>query len=168
MIRRLFLLALLCIASLAHADLLSFGSKPKFLPPDQAFSLEVRALDQRTLIASFNITPGYYLYRGKTTFNLGEGPAKIALVSLPEGETKNDPNFGVMKVFHNSFQAEIALEDVDPKFPLVLNASYQGCSDEGLCYPPIEKTITLNLVTTASNPAPAIAQIGRASCRERV
>ncbi|MFH2135849.1 MAG: protein-disulfide reductase DsbD [Pseudomonadota bacterium] len=157
MIRRLLLLALLCIAPLVQADMLSFGSKPKFLPPDQAFSLEVQPLDQHTLIASFTITPGYYLYRDKTTFSLGEGPAKITQVSLPEGETKNDPNFGVMKVFHNSFQAEIALEGVDPKLPLVLNASYQGCSDDGLCYPPIEKTLTLDLVTTASNPAPAVA-----------
>ncbi|MBU1214607.1 MAG: protein-disulfide reductase DsbD, partial [Gammaproteobacteria bacterium] len=111
---------------------------------------------QRTLIASFTITPGYYLYRDKTTFSLGEGPARIAQVSLPEGETKNDPNFGVMQVFHNSFQAEIALQGVDPKLPLVLNVSYQGCSDDGLCYPPIEKTLTLDLVTTASNPAPAL------------
>ena len=157
MIRRLLLIALLCIAPLAQADLLSFGSKPKFLPPDQAVSLEVRSLDQGTLIASFNITPGYYLYRDKTIFRLGEGPARIVQVSLPEGESKNDPNFGVMQVFHNSFQAEIALDGVDPKLPLILNASYQGCSDDGLCYPPIEKTLTLDLVTTASNPAPAIA-----------
>jgi len=157
MIRRLFLIALLCIAPLAQADLLSFGSKPKFLPPDQAFKLEVRSLDQRTLIASFNITPGYYLYRDKTTFSLGEGPARIAQVSLPEGEAKNDPNFGVMQVFHNSFQAEITLQGVDPKLPLVLNASYQGCSDDGLCYPPIEKTLTLDLVTTVSNPASAVS-----------
>ncbi|MHB1116161.1 protein-disulfide reductase DsbD [Sideroxydans sp.] len=157
MIRRLLLIALLSITPLAQADMLSFGSKPKFLPPDQAFSLEVRPLDQRTLIASFNITPGYYLYRDKTTFSLGEGSAKIAQVSLPEGEAKNDPNFGVMKVFHNSFQAEIALQGVDPKLPLVLNASYQGCSDDGLCYPPIEKTLTLDLVTTVSNPASAVS-----------
>jgi thiol:disulfide interchange protein DsbD len=159
MLRRLFLLALLCIATLAQADLLSFGSKPKFLPPDQAFKLEVRPIDQRTLIASFNITPGYYLYRDKTTFSLGEGPAKIAQVSLPEGETKNDPNFGVMKVFHNSFQAEIALEGVDPKLPLVLNASYQGCSDDGLCYPPIEKTLTVELLTTVSTASTPLAPI---------
>jgi thiol:disulfide interchange protein DsbD len=157
MIRRLFLLALLCITTLAQADLLSFGSKPKFLPPDQAFNLEVRPIDQRTLIASFSITPGYYLYRDKTTFSLGEGVAKIAQVSLPEGETKDDPNFGVMKVFHNSFQAEIALEGVDPKLPLVLNASYQGCSDDGLCYPPIEKTLTVELLTTVSTASTPLA-----------
>ncbi|MBA3023011.1 MAG: protein-disulfide reductase DsbD [Gammaproteobacteria bacterium] len=157
MIRRLLLIALLSITPLAQAELLSFGSKPKFLPPDQAFSLEVRSLDQSTLIASFNITPGYYLYRDKTTFSLGEGSARIAQVSLPEGEAKNDPNFGVLQVFHNSFQAEIALQGVDPKLPLVLNASYQGCSDDGLCYPPIEKTLTLDLVTTVSNPASAVS-----------
>ncbi len=34
--------------------------------------------------------------------------------------------------------------------PLVLNASYQGCSDNGLCYPPIEKTFNVDLVQTAS------------------
>lgn len=159
MIRRLLLIALMFIAPLAHADLISFGSKPKFLPPDQAFALEVRSLDQRTLVASFSITPGYYLYRDKTTFTVGEGPAKIAQVTLPEGETKNDPNFGVMKVFHNSFQSEIALEGVDPKTPLVLNASYQGCSDDGLCYPPIEKTLTIELQTTLSNAPAALAPI---------
>jgi thiol:disulfide interchange protein DsbD len=162
MLRRLLSITLLLIAPHAMADLMSFGSKPKFLPPDQAFSLEVRVLDQRTLLASFNITPGYYLYRDKTTFGLGQGPARIVNVALPEGESKDDPNFGVMQVFHNSFQARIALDQVDTKLPLVVNASYQGCSDEGLCYPPIDKTYTLDLVQVASNapesPAAALAQ----------
>jgi len=158
MLRRLLSIALLLIAQQAMADLMSFGSKPKFLPPDQAFALEVRPLDQRTLLASFNITPGYYLYRDKITFSLGAGPARIAEVVLPPGETKDDPNFGVMQVFHNSFQARIALDQVDVKQPLVVNASYQGCSDEGLCYPPIEKTYTLDLVQVAGNaPEPPAA-----------
>lgn len=81
MLRRLLSITLLLIAPHAMADLMSFGSKPKFLPPDQAFSLEVRALDQRTLLASFNITPGYYLYRDKTTFGLGQGPA-LSLIHI--------------------------------------------------------------------------------------
>lgn len=91
MIRRLFLLALLCIAPLAQADLISFGSKPKFLPPDQAFSLEVRALDQRTLLASFNITPGYYLYRDKTIFSLGEGPRSSHRYRCRKARTRMTP-----------------------------------------------------------------------------
>jgi len=153
---RMLLLALLCLAPLAQADLLSFGSKPKFLPPDQAFVLKVEAADSHTLRAYFSITPGYYLYRDKTTFSIAGDTAKIARVTLPAGETKNDPNFGVLQVFHDSFQAELALDAVDVKMPLHLDAVYQGCSDEGLCYPPIEKRYTLDLTQVVSTAPPVI------------
>ena len=157
MMRRMLLLALFCLAPLAQADLLSFGSKPKFLPPDQAFVLKVEAADSHTLRAYFSITPGYYLYRDKTTFSIAGDTAKIARVTLPAGETKNDPNFGVLQVFHDSFQAELALDAVDVKMPLHLDAVYQGCSDEGLCYPPIEKRYTLDLTQVVSTAPPVIA-----------
>ncbi|MDP2759065.1 MAG: protein-disulfide reductase DsbD [Sideroxyarcus sp.] len=151
----LSLLLLLGLAPLAQADMLSFGSKPKFLQPDQAFVLKVEAIDSRTLRAYFSITPGYYLYRDKTAFSIVGDTAKIARVTLPTGETKNDPNFGMLQVFHDSFQAEVLLDAVDVKMPLHLKATYQGCSDEGLCYPPIEKSYTLELtqVVTAAPPA---------------
>jgi thiol:disulfide interchange protein DsbD len=158
MMRRLLLILLVCIAPLAQADLLSFGSsKPKFLPADQAFSLEVHAVDQRTLLASFKVTPGYYLYRDKTTFSIANGKTKITRIDMPKGETKNDPNFGQIEVYHQSFQAEIVLEKADASKPLILNASYQGCSDKGLCYPPIEKTLNIELTQTLSEaPLPPI------------
>jgi thiol:disulfide interchange protein DsbD len=157
MMRRLLLIVLLCIASAAHADFLSFGSKkPTFLPAEKAFALTVHAVDQHTLIASFKVTPGYYLYRDKTTFSLADSKSKIARVTLPKGEIKTDPNFGEIEVYHQSFQAEIVLEKVDATKPVVLNASYQGCSDKGLCYPPIEKTLTVELTQTLSAaPLPA-------------
>ncbi|HLP98270.1 MAG TPA: protein-disulfide reductase DsbD [Sideroxyarcus sp.] len=156
MMRRLLLILLLCIAPLAQADLLSFGGKkPSFLPPDQAFALEVHAIDQRTLLASFKVTPGYYLYRDKISFRTADG--KIARVALPKGEEKNDPNFGLIEVYHNSFQAEIALAQADISKPLVVNASYQGCSDQGLCYPPIEKSLSISLAQTISAPSTAPA-----------
>jgi thiol:disulfide interchange protein DsbD len=151
MMRRLLLLVLLFIVPLAHADFLSFGSKkPAFLPADQAFGLSVHAVDQHTLIASFKITPGYYLYRDKISFSLANGKTKIARVTLPKGEPKNDPNFGTIEVYHQPFQAEVVLDKVDATKPLLLNASYQGCSDQGLCYPPIEKTLTLELLPSIS------------------
>jgi thiol:disulfide interchange protein DsbD len=149
MIRRLLLIILLIITSLAQADMLSFGSnKPSFLPADQAFALSVHAVDQKTVIASFKITPGYYLYRDKIHFTLANG--KPTQLTLPKGETKNDPNFGVIEVYHQSFQAEIKLPEVDAKKTLILNASYQGCSDNGLCYPPIDKTFNIELMQSMS------------------
>jgi len=156
MMRRLLLAVLLCVAPLAQADLFSFGGKPKFLPPDQAFVLQVEAVDSHTLRANFSITPGYYLYRDKTAFSIVGDSAKLVRVTLPPGETKNDPNFGVLQVFHDSFQGELLLDAVDVKMPLRLDAVYQGCSNEGLCYPPIEKNYTLDLTRVVSTAPPVI------------
>ncbi len=155
---RFVLLLLLFLQPLAHADsllerlpLLGTKKQASFLPPDQAFELSVSSRDAHTLIASFRVTPSYYLYRDKVSFSLKDDAAKtanarITKVSLPQGEPKQDPNFGEMRVFHQSFQAEIALES-SSKSPqqITLQASYQGCSEDGLCYPPIDKEITLTL-----------------------
>lgn len=153
MIRRVFAILLLCIAPIAQADLLSFGTKkPSFLPADQAFALSVHAVDQQTLIASFNITPGYYLYHDKISFSTTDG--KVIHLTLPKGETKNDPNFGMIEVYHQSFQAELKVEKANIKQPLALNASYQGCSDNGLCYPPIDKSFNIELAQAISAAPP--------------
>jgi thiol:disulfide interchange protein DsbD len=167
MMRRLLLILLLCAVPMAHADFLSFGSKkPSFLPADKAFALEVHAIDQHTLIASFNVTPSYYLYRNKTEFSIPGSKTRIVRVDMPKGEIKHDPNFGTLEVYHQSFQTEIALENVDATKPLVLNAIYQGCSDNGLCYPPIEKTISVDLAQTVSTAAAPLTPLSVASGNE--
>ncbi len=159
---RFLLLLLLSLQPLAHADSLldrlpSLGAKKQnaFLPPDQAFGLTVVNDQANTLVASFRVTPGYYLYRDKVSFSIKNDAAKIANVSLPAGEVKVDPNFGEMKVFHQSFQAEITLADQSkPAQKLILLASYQGCSEGGICYPPIDKEITLTLPVPSTATAP--------------
>ncbi|MFA5825546.1 MAG: protein-disulfide reductase DsbD [Gallionellaceae bacterium] len=158
---RVLLMLLLCLSPLSHAEgfleRLGGAKQSVFLPPDQAFKLSIDACDNKTLIANFQITPGYYLYRGKTSFALAAGKTKIASIELPKGEPKNDPNFGLIEVYHQSFQAKIVLENADVTKPVTINASYQGCSDKGLCYPPIEKTFAVELAQFVCNsPAPAV------------
>lgn len=150
---RFLLLLVLCFAPLSHASgflerLPSFGgtNQPSFLPPDQAFTMDMVVQDAQTLQASFNVTPGYYLYRDKTTVTTKDGGTRISAFDLPRGEMKRDPNFGDIEVFQRSVQAVISLErQADAPDSVTLNVSYQGCSNEGLCYPPINKTVTLNL-----------------------
>lgn len=138
-------------------------TQPTFLPPDEAFSLTVSARDAHTLQASFNITPGYYLYRDKIHFESKDGTVKITSVNLPKGEMKQDPNFGPTEVFHNSFQTNIALErTVDTATHFTLYATYMGCSEQGLCYPPIEKTLSVNLPDVKAG-SPALATESTAS-----
>ena len=168
---RFVLLLLLCfMAPAANAEGLLDrlpnlgGSKqPNFLPPDQAFGLQVTVRDARTLQASFNVTPGYYLYHDKIKFEASDGTVKILAVKLPKGEMKQDPSFGSTEVFHRSFQAEITLERPrDAATGITLNATYMGCSEEGLCYPPIKKAIQLDLPDAKTGlrapPTPAMTE----------
>ncbi len=151
---RFALVLLLCLITPAsHADnmldkLPAFGARqqPSFLPPDQAFVLEVLVRDAHTLQANFKVAPGYYLYRDKVAFKVAGDAAKIVSVKLPEGELKHDPNFGETHVFHHPFQVEIVLDRADDAATRIeLDASYQGCSEQGLCYPGQDKTLQIDL-----------------------
>jgi thiol:disulfide interchange protein DsbD len=149
---RFVLMLLICLmTSGVHAGNLldtlpAFGGKqqPVFLPPDQAFTLEVLVRDKNTLQGNFKITPGYYLYRNKVSFTVEGDAATITAINLPKGELKHDPNFGETEVYHHPFQAEIALETKAASH-ITLNASYQGCSEQGLCYPSQDKVLQIDL-----------------------
>ncbi len=146
-----FVLLLLCFMSfptqaenfLDKLPSLGINRQPDFLPPDQAFSLNVKAVDSRTLKADFDVTPDYYLYKSKISFTVEGDPA--AQISLPQGESKTDPNLGKIEVYHHPFSASIRLDRKDASLPVTLHASYQGCSEKGLCYPAQEKVFRIDL-----------------------
>lgn len=149
-------------------DSLGGEKQAVFLPPEQAFGLQLSVRNTDTLMASFNVTDGYYLYRDKITFSTPDGSIKVKSVKLPRGEMKQDPSFGQVEVFHHSFQAEIELERIDRGAgSAVVEAVYMGCSEHGLCYPPINKRISVELpdaqtgqreTTATEAPPPSVIQ----------
>jgi len=163
---RFVLLLLFCLISPASQAGLLDGLpglgpvKPKLLPPDEAFGMRVEVRDAHTLVVSFRVTPGYYLYRDKTTFAIDGDMVKIARVELPKGEPKQDPNFGLLEVFHQSFQALVTLERPAAPTRIRLSVGYQGCSDQKMCYPPIARTVELELPdgNAAAAAAPALTE----------
>ena len=129
----------------------------EFLSPDVAFKLDIVQQDASSLSASFKIEPGYYLYKDRIKFILAPGSsAKIVDVALPQGDIKNDPNFGKMEVYHHDFAAKIALSNVNSM--VKISARYQGCSEKGLCYAPQTKEFNINI-----NSASPQANTGAAS-----
>ncbi|HYJ19946.1 MAG TPA: protein-disulfide reductase DsbD domain-containing protein, partial [Burkholderiales bacterium] len=123
-----------------------------FLPVEQAFKIQARMPDAQTVVVRFTPAQSYYLYRDKISFVAG-GAASIDSVKLPRGEMKKDPNFGDTEVFHQAFQAVLRLENpVAAAFALTVG--YQGCSENGLCYPPEKKVLA---VSFAANEAIASA-----------
>lgn len=166
MFRLLILVLTLLAAPAAAAPSSSLGSlfdsaDDGFLQPDQAFKLTVSAQDAQTLRASLEVAPGHYLYRDKLVFKLKEGSAsQVASVDLPPGEAKHDANFGDTVVYHRSIDAIVHLQHpTAAPATVTLLATYQGCSEKGLCYAPIKKTLEIGLPaavqSTTAAPAPA-------------
>lgn len=151
-------LAGLCLLALllslpARAELKSFSSAANhssFLKAGEAFQLESNATPEG-LQLQFRVTPGYYLYLDRFHFTPeGSGLEVGKPVFASEGEWKDDPTFGRVRVYH---------EDVVVTLPLSgngrLKVVWQGCADAGLCYPPQDQILgfgDVSAATTASSP----------------
>jgi len=122
-------------------------NKQELLPPDQAFKLTVKVRSADTLIAEFEPTKNYYLYKDKIAFKPESKGTLIEKISLPQGKIKNDPTFGKTEVYYKPFQAVISLKrEISASNQLTLAATYQGCNEPiGVCYAPIDKVIKLTL-----------------------
>ncbi|MDP2103266.1 MAG: protein-disulfide reductase DsbD [Methylotenera sp.] len=123
------------------------ATEDKFLSPDVAFSLDIRQSSHQ-ILANFTVAPDYYLYKERIKFVLT--PAIQHEISLPAGDIKNDPNFGEMEVYHQDFTGVITVKGVQ-NAAITVKATYQGCSEKGLCYAPQHKTFTIVPNTTSNN-----------------
>lgn len=139
----------------AKSVLKSFGQKLGIigedvfqpLPPEQAFIFSSEILDNNTLLARWDIAEGYYLYRDKFQFTLtDENGVTLGMPVFPKGKIKVDEAFGRMEVYYK--QVEIRLPLNRPKLEktdVKLETVYQGCADEGFCYPPMDASSGLSL-----------------------
>lgn len=123
------------------------GGDDEILQPDQAFHFDALVVDGNTLLARWDITKGYYLYQDKYEFTLEDANGiRLGDIVMPPGEEKDDEFFGLMQVYHYPMEVRLPLlrENLEAT-SLTLAVRYQGCAEAGLCYPPIDKSIQLNL-----------------------
>jgi len=122
-------------------------NEQELLPPDQAFKLTIKVRNANTLVAEFEPTKNYYLYKDKIAFKPQSTGILIEKILLPQGKMKNDLTFGQTEVYYKPFQAVISLKrEASATNQLTLAATYQGCNEPiGVCYAPIDKVIKLTL-----------------------
>jgi thiol:disulfide interchange protein DsbD len=140
-------------------------AEPEFLKPEEAFQIALTPRSDGNLDARLTIAKDYYLYRDKIIVKVVE-PTGVSVVGIdfPPAEEKNDANFGKMFVYHQSFSAVVRLAGVPAGAKtLKLETSHQGCSDKGICYPPLDQSLVVDLTATpaalnAPVPAKAAAQ----------
>jgi thiol:disulfide interchange protein DsbD len=133
---------------------LGFGFQDDILPADQAMQFEAVVLDGRKLQAIWSVADDVYMYADKITLAL-EGDAMLGEYSLPEPEIKwglkPDGTEGNIPVYHGTVRLEVPLKrPVADETAVTLRAGYQGCAEQGVCYPPQKKVIELVLPAVAT------------------
>jgi thiol:disulfide interchange protein DsbD len=118
-----------------------------FLPPEQAFRLNVTKADDGLLRLNWKISEGYYLYRKQIKVE-GEPVGSAQQVMLPAGTRKTDEFFGETEVYHDRLEVLVKAPDAQ-----ALKVGWQGCADAGLCYPP--QTLRVTLADVAAPPTAA-------------
>ncbi len=131
-LRMVFAFLLLLTPFAAHAV-----NESDLLLPTEAFPLKVSLSGPQQVTLDFGTKPGYYLYRDRFSFNVDGVPVKP--VEMPMSESKNDPTFGVVQVYHRPVQLQLPLPRVIGT-SVVLSVTSQGCADLGVCYPPLTRT----------------------------
>ncbi|MBN2885702.1 MAG: protein-disulfide reductase DsbD [Chromatiaceae bacterium] len=129
-------------------------------PVEQAFRLSVEVRDAEHLSLHWEIDPTAYLYRDLIELRLTEDTGvTLGEARLPEGILREDGvlpdgHSGPVTIYKDRLSLELPLHRTPTDSGrLVLEVRYQGCAEQGICYPPQNQRLALELP-----PAPASAK----------
>ena len=112
------------------------------LPADEAFSFKAKVVNDEILL-TWGIAKGYYLYKEKIKIS-SDFSTQLGTAKFPKAKVKNDEFFGRIGVYRNSAVVAVPVLEGDAK-SILLNVTFQGCADLGVCYPPITKSVALDI-----------------------
>lgn len=121
---------------------------------DRAFQLTAERAADQSVVLKWTIAPGYYLYHDRFGVATDDGRALSTLIE--PGEEKDDPNFGPVEIHHDSARARVEARDLPASGAVTI--SYQGCAEQGICLPPVRKTLdlaTLKAIDNSESAAPS-------------
>ena len=115
----------------------------EFLDPEQAFKLGAELNANHTIALHWQIAKGYKLYRDRVKVGVESGDAKLQNPVLPEGIIFVDPSTNEKQViYHDHLVVNVPITNATA--PFKLNVEYQGCAEDGLCYPPMNRVFTVD------------------------
>ncbi len=123
------------------------ASEEPLLPAEQAFQFFAEVKDAKSLHVNWVIAKGYYLYREKIKLELVNAQGiQLGTFTIPHGNPKQDEAFGTVEIFHEALAFDIPLNRLSESAEtIILKAGFQGCADRGVCYPPMTKSVNLEL-----------------------
>jgi thioredoxin:protein disulfide reductase len=139
------------------------------IPAEQAFRFGYTLEGDSQVRLSWQVAPGTYLYREKIRIALTEGAdATLGEYQLPPAKLKKnavrpDGEVGDLEVYDADFSLVVPLQrNTGAAGRITLEVAFQGCAEQGICYPPRKERVTLELPATA-----AVASTGGATVAPR-
>lgn len=120
------------------------------LPEAQAFAVDAIADGGDALLVRLTPAAGYYLYRDQIAWSLSgdsgiQAPA-LPRAAWPQGTPFHDAHFGNVIVYFDQVELRLPLRRTHPRAAQVrLRVDFQGCQNDGVCYPPIQRSFAIAL-----------------------
>lgn len=115
------------------------------LPAKEVFSASVEYIDPNTFALHWNIKPNYFLYSDRIKLSTEtDSGIHLGTVRLPKPLDKKDKQGRAYSVYRNQLAIPVAVLG-DKAGESLLQLHYQGCADDGFCYPPEVKQIKLTI-----------------------
>ena len=114
-------------------------SEQPFLEVDDAFQLSNEPLPSGLKI-NWEIAPGYYLY--KHSMRVSQGDLRTIQIEASPALRKSDPYFGQVEIYYHGASLNLIFPAQGPIAEgAAIQVEYQGCADDGLCYPTQTRTV---------------------------
>lgn len=131
------LLLLLCFVS--------FINHASPLPAADVFKVNAKQVDPNTLTINWQVKPGYFIYADRIKLQEPDNNnVHIGTLRFPQALTKTDKQGRTYSIYRNDLSLPIAVLGEQPGETLV-DLHFQGCSDDGFCYPPETRQIKLTI-----------------------
>ena len=142
-----YVMRLLLALLLFLPSVMAWSQDDDLLEPDKAFALQDPVVSTDKITLTWKVASGYYLYQNKFSFELSADSSRLDKPQMPESIRKQDEFFGEVEIYKKSVSVDLPLlRDGNDAESVVLTAVFQGCNDPiGVCYPPINKKLKLDL-----------------------
>lgn len=116
-------------------------------PASAVFQLQVQAHDPNTLLLTWEIKPGFFLYRDRISLAQSNNAfVDLADIKLPSALAKTNALNQTILIYRKRLKLPLGLVALHPG-ETIININYQGCADDGFCYPPESRAIKLSINT---------------------
>jgi len=117
------------------------------LPPEQAFGFEAIASAGDELLLRLSPASGHYLYRDRTRMRIDDaGDITLGEPRWPAGVSHEDEHFGQQVVYFEPIDVAVPLQrTAGAARDITFTITFQGCETDGICYPPMTRTLAVSL-----------------------